>query len=102
MATAAASRPSSPVRLSPIPNYHSASLNRVKLSAGGSPVNLHKERKEVNVLAQRVPMGSGHWARRALAPPSPSVQQRQQRKRADGLRVRPSRLSGASMAGGTQ
>ncbi|KAE8801765.1 serine-rich protein [Hordeum vulgare] len=126
MATAAASRPSSPVRLSPIPNYHSASLSRVKLPAGGSPVksvsvssppsspsgraktrrtcmcsptnhpgsfrcSLHKE---VNVLAQRVPLGSGHWARRALAPPSPSVQQRQHRKRADGLRARPSRLSG--------
>ncbi|KAM3244778.1 hypothetical protein ACQJBY_056237 [Aegilops geniculata] len=38
MATAAASRPSGPVLLSPFPNYQSASLTRVKLSAGGSPV----------------------------------------------------------------
>ncbi|KAM3244776.1 hypothetical protein ACQJBY_056235 [Aegilops geniculata] len=38
MATAAASRPSGPVLLSPFPNYQSASLSRVKLSAGGSPV----------------------------------------------------------------
>ncbi|KAF7086591.1 hypothetical protein CFC21_089876 [Triticum aestivum] len=160
MATAAASRPSGPVLLSPFPNYQSASLSRVKLSAGGSPVksisalsppsspsaatkirrscmcsptnhpgsfrcSLHKERKQdavpavsskqasppspppigsgrsrrmVNVLAQRVPMGSGHWARRALAP-SPSVQQLQQRKRADRFRAGPSRLSGVSMAG---
>ncbi|XP_045086065.1 uncharacterized protein [Aegilops tauschii subsp. strangulata] len=38
MSTAAASRPSGPVLLSPFPNYQSASLSRVKLSAGGSPV----------------------------------------------------------------
>ncbi|KAM3244772.1 hypothetical protein ACQJBY_056231 [Aegilops geniculata] len=166
MATAAASRPSGPVLLSPFPNYQSASLSRVKLSGGGSPgksvsvsssssapaggvaskirrscmcsptnhpgsfrCSLHKERKQdavptgvpavgskpvsppspppigsgcsrrmVNVLAQRVPMGSGHWARRALAP-SPSVQQLQHRKRADRFRAGPSRLSGVSMAG---
>ncbi|KAF7091775.1 hypothetical protein CFC21_094331 [Triticum aestivum] len=163
MATASASRPSGHVLLSPFPNYQSASLTRVKLSAGGSPVkfvsvssppsspvggaakirrscmcsptnhpgsfrcSLHKERKEgspaagscskpvsppspppigsgcsrrmVNVLAQRVPMGSGHWARKALAP-SHALQQLQQRKRADRFRAGPSRLSAASMAGG--
>ncbi|KAF7086604.1 hypothetical protein CFC21_089889 [Triticum aestivum] len=38
MSTAAASRPSGPVLLSPFPNYQSASLSRVKLSAAGSPV----------------------------------------------------------------
>ncbi|KAM3244774.1 hypothetical protein ACQJBY_056233 [Aegilops geniculata] len=38
MATAAASRPSGPVLLSPFPNYQSASLSRLKLSAVGSPV----------------------------------------------------------------
>ncbi|XP_037454232.1 uncharacterized protein LOC119324552 [Triticum dicoccoides] len=37
MSTAAASRPSGPVLLSPFPNYQSASLSRVKLSVGGSP-----------------------------------------------------------------
>nr|BAK01639.1 predicted protein [Hordeum vulgare subsp. vulgare] len=162
MATAATSRPSGPVLLSPIPSYQRASVSRVKLPAGGSPVksvsvssppsspsggarirrscmcsptnhpgsfrcSLHKERRQearaaggcskpaappspppigsgssrrvVNVLAQRVPMGSGHWARRALAP-SPSVQQLQHRKRADRFRAGPSRLSGGSIAGG--
>ncbi|KAF7081109.1 hypothetical protein CFC21_085082 [Triticum aestivum] len=162
MATAAASRPSGPVLLTPFPNYQSASRSRVKLSAGGSPVksvsalsppsspvgsaakirrscmcsptnhpgsfrcSLHKERKQgavpavsskpasppspppigsgcsrrmVNVLAQRVPMGTGHWARRALAP-SPTVQQLQHRKRADRFRAGASRLSGVSMTDG--
>ncbi|XP_044409957.1 uncharacterized protein [Triticum aestivum] len=164
MSTAAASRPSGPVLLSPFPNYQSASLSRVMLSGGGSPVksvsvssppsspvggaakirrscmcsptnhpgsfrcSLHKERKQrapaavgsysmpifppsppsigsgyssrmVNVLAQRVPMGPGHWARRALAP-SPTVQQLKHRKRADRFRAGASRLSAASMAGG--
>ncbi|XP_048533886.1 uncharacterized protein LOC125512857 [Triticum urartu] len=162
MATAAASRPSGPVLLTPFPNYQSASRSRVKLSAGGSPVksvsalsppsspvgsaakirrscmcsptnhpgsfrcSLHKDGKQgavpavsskpasppspppigsgcsrrmVNVLAQRVPMGTGHWARRALAP-SPTVQQLQHRKRADRFRAGASRLSGVSMTDG--
>ncbi|VAI62374.1 unnamed protein product [Triticum turgidum subsp. durum] len=38
MSTAAASRPSGPILLSPFPNYQSASLSRVKLSVAGSPV----------------------------------------------------------------
>uniref|UniRef100_A0A453PY31 Uncharacterized protein n=3 Tax=Aegilops tauschii TaxID=37682 RepID=A0A453PY31_AEGTS len=62
------------------------------------PIGSGCSRRMVNVLAQRVPMGSGHWARRALAP-SPSVQQLQQRKRPDRFRAGPSRLSGVSMAG---
>ncbi|XP_020170012.1 uncharacterized protein [Aegilops tauschii subsp. strangulata] len=160
MATAAASLPRGPVLLSPFPNYQSASLSRVKLSAAGSPVksvsvssppssptaahkirrscmcsptnhpgsfrcSLHKERKQevqaagskpvsapssppvgsgcsrrqVRALPQLVPVGSGHWARRALAP-SPAAQQSQHRKRAEGFRAGPSRLSAASMAGG--
>ncbi|KAE8801767.1 hypothetical protein D1007_22561 [Hordeum vulgare] len=179
MSTAAASRPSGPVLLSPIPNYQRASLSRVKLSAGGSTVksvsvssppssptaapkirrsscmcsptnhpgsfrcSLHKERKQEapaagscskpssppsppsrrtaspfaqlvsggsgcsmrpdSGLARRAPMGSGHWARRALAP-SPAVQQLQHRKRVDlqraGQKPRPSRLSAASRMAG--
>ncbi|KAM3224058.1 hypothetical protein ACQJBY_057446 [Aegilops geniculata] len=168
MSTASASRPSGPVLLSPFPNYQSASLSRVKLSAGGSPAksvslssppssptavkirrscmcsptnhpgsfrcSLHKERKPEapavssrpasppsnsmrtdspfaqlrpsgsgcskrpdSGLARRVPMGSGHWARRALAP-SPAAQQLQHRKRTGGHRAGPSLLSAASMA----
>ncbi|XP_037454147.1 uncharacterized protein LOC119324457 [Triticum dicoccoides] len=38
MSTPSASRPSGPILLSPFPNYQSASLSRVKLSASGSPV----------------------------------------------------------------
>ncbi|KAM3224060.1 hypothetical protein ACQJBY_057448 [Aegilops geniculata] len=170
MATAAASRPSGPVLLSPFPNYQSASLSRVKLSAGGSPVksvsvssppssptakirrscmcsptnhpgsfrcSLHKEHKQEapavssrpvsppsppskrsaspfaqlvpsgsgcskrpdSRLAHRVPMESGHWARKALVP-SHAVQQLQHRKRVvERFHAGPSRLSAASMAG---
>ncbi|KAF7086589.1 hypothetical protein CFC21_089874 [Triticum aestivum] len=47
-----------------------------------------------SALVRLVPMESGHWARRALAP-SPAAQ----RKRVGGLRLRPSRLSAVSMAG---
>ncbi|XP_037453648.1 uncharacterized protein LOC119324027 [Triticum dicoccoides] len=102
------------------------SAPKIRRSCMCSPTNhpgsfrcsLHKERKQdavpavsskqasppsppprmVNVLAQRVPMGSGHWARKALAP-SHAVQQLQHRKRADRFRAGPSRLSGVSMAG---
>ncbi|VAI62373.1 uncharacterized protein LOC119325040 [Triticum dicoccoides] len=49
-------------------------------------------------LARRVPMGSGHWARKALVP-SPVAQQVQYRKRAGGYRAGASCLSAASMAG---
>ncbi|KAM3224057.1 hypothetical protein ACQJBY_057445 [Aegilops geniculata] len=173
MSTAAASRPSAPILLTPFPNYQSASLSRVKLPAGGasrspsksvsvssprsspakirrtcmcSPRNhpgsfrcsLHKERKQEvpaagscrkpssppsppskrtaspfaqlgpigsgctkgtgRTLPQLAPMGSGHWARRALAP-SPTVQQVQHRKRASRFHAGPSSLSAASMAG---
>ncbi|XP_037456204.1 uncharacterized protein LOC119326682 [Triticum dicoccoides] len=174
MSTAATSRPSGPVLLSPFPNYQSASLSRVKLSVAGSPVksvsvssppsspvggapkirrscmcsptnhpgsfrcSLHKERKQeapavsstrpasppsppskrtaspfaqlfpggsgcsrrsYSGLAQRVPMGSGHWARKALVP-SHAVQQLQHRKRVvERFHAGPSRLSAASMAG---
>ncbi|KAF7091779.1 hypothetical protein CFC21_094335 [Triticum aestivum] len=179
MSTAAASRPSGPILLTPFPNYQSASLSRVKLPAGGasrsptksvsvssprsspaggaatakirrtcmcSPTNhpgsfrcsLHKERKQEvpaagscrkpssppsppskrtdspfaqlgpissgctkgagRTLPQLAPMGSGHWARRALAP-SPTAQQVQYRKRASRFHAGPSRLSAASMAG---
>ncbi|KAF7086596.1 hypothetical protein CFC21_089881 [Triticum aestivum] len=72
MSTAAASRPSGPVLLSPFPNYQSASLSRVKLSVGGSfRCSLHKERKQeapaagscskhtASTCAQLVPSGSG-------------------------------------------
>ncbi|XP_073358638.1 uncharacterized protein [Aegilops tauschii subsp. strangulata] len=174
MSTAAASRPSGPVLLSPFPNYQSASLSRLKLSAAGSPVksvsvssrpssptaapkirrscmcsptnhpgsfrcSLHKERKQeapaagsisrpvsppsppskgtaspfaqlvpsgsgcakrsYSGLAQRVPIGSGHWARKALVP-SPAAQQLQHRKRVvERFHAGPSRLSAASMVG---
>ncbi|VAI50878.1 unnamed protein product [Triticum turgidum subsp. durum] len=172
MSTAAASRPSGPILLSPFPNYQSASLSRVKLPAGGSPspvksvsvssppssptaapkirrscmcsptnhpgsfrCSLHKERKQAaqagstsrpvsppslpskrtaspfaqlvprgsgcsrcsySGLAQRVPMGSGHWARKALVP-SHAVQQLQHRKRVvEQFHAGPSRLSAAA------
>ncbi|KAF7080736.1 hypothetical protein CFC21_084763, partial [Triticum aestivum] len=58
--------------------------------ASQPPVGGGCSRRMVNVLAQR--MGSGHWARRALAP-SPLVQQLHHRKRVDGFRAGASRLS---------
>uniref|UniRef100_R7WDS9 Uncharacterized protein n=1 Tax=Aegilops tauschii TaxID=37682 RepID=R7WDS9_AEGTA len=63
------------------------------------PVGSGCSRRQVRALPQLVPVGSGHWARRALAP-SPAAQQSQHRKRAEGFRAGPSRLSAASMAGG--
>ncbi|KAF7091773.1 hypothetical protein CFC21_094329 [Triticum aestivum] len=53
-------------------------------------------------LARLVPMGSGHWARRALAPPPAAQQSLQHRRRAGGFRPRSSRLSAVSMAGDSQ
>ncbi|KAM3224065.1 hypothetical protein ACQJBY_057453 [Aegilops geniculata] len=53
-------------------------------------------------LARLVPMGSGHWARRALAPSPAAQQSLQHRRRAGGFRPRPSRLSAVSTAGDSQ
>ncbi|XP_037445134.1 uncharacterized protein LOC119314529 [Triticum dicoccoides] len=53
-------------------------------------------------LAWLVPMGSGHWARRALAPSPAAQQSLQHRRRAGGFRPRPSRLSAVSTAGDSQ
>ncbi|XP_044955388.1 uncharacterized protein LOC123405942 [Hordeum vulgare subsp. vulgare] len=85
---------------------------------GSFRCSLHKERKQADptgnskpgsppsigsgctkhhggALVRLVPMESGHWARRALAP-SPAAQQR---RRVGRSRSRPSRLSAMSMAG---
>ncbi|KAI4982806.1 hypothetical protein ZWY2020_023298 [Hordeum vulgare] len=87
---------------------------------GSFRCSLHKERKQGSskpasppstskstggalAPARLVPMGSGHWARRALVPPpaaQPSLQHR--RRSAGGFRPRPSRLSSVSMAGDSQ
>ncbi|KAF7081107.1 hypothetical protein CFC21_085080 [Triticum aestivum] len=53
-------------------------------------------------LAWLIPMGSGHWARRALAPSPAAQQSLQHRRRAGGFRPRPSRLSAVSTAGDSQ
>ncbi|KAF7086590.1 hypothetical protein CFC21_089875, partial [Triticum aestivum] len=92
---------------------------------GSFRCSLHKERKQAapagsstrpasppsppstskstgGALARLVPIGSGHWARRALAPSPAAQQSLQHRRRAGGFRPRPSRLSAVSTAGDSQ
>ncbi|XP_044955390.1 uncharacterized protein LOC123405943 [Hordeum vulgare subsp. vulgare] len=85
---------------------------------GSFRCSLHKERKQGSskpasppstsksrggALARLVPMGSGHWAHRALAPPLAKQQSMQhRRKSAGGFLPRPSRLSAVSTAGDSQ
>ncbi|XP_020157398.1 uncharacterized protein [Aegilops tauschii subsp. strangulata] len=73
---------------------------------GSFRCSLHKERKQAapagSGTSRPVPMGSGHWARRALAPPPAAQQSLQHRRRAGGFRPRSSRLSAVSMAGDSQ
>ncbi|KAM3244768.1 hypothetical protein ACQJBY_056227 [Aegilops geniculata] len=65
-------------------------------SKPGSPPSIGSagSKQMGSALVRLVPMQSGHWARRALAP-SPAAQ----RKRVGKFRPRPSRLSTVSMAG---
>ncbi|KAF7052580.1 hypothetical protein CFC21_094328 [Triticum aestivum] len=70
-------------------------------SKPGSPPSIGSagSKQTGSALVRLVPMESGHWARRALAPSPAAQQSLQHRRRVGGSRPRPSRLSAVSMAG---
>ncbi|VAI50871.1 unnamed protein product [Triticum turgidum subsp. durum] len=70
-------------------------------SKPGSPPSIGSaDSKQMgSALVRLVPMESGHWARRALAPSPAAQQSLQHRRRVGRSRPRPSRLSAVSMAG---